>query len=360
MAGMFYSLEEVVEKLGKTTEDIEKLVREGKLREFQDGPNVLFKVDEVDALSGEIDLADTEKAEPTEVEPDDWIALAETSSEIPAIDESALGGELLKEESEGVELAGETTASTEGMDILGATETEFKLADDTMAETQADVDALKTGGDMFAEDLGIGTRTGTGTGDEASLEEIESDVSLDSFGSGSGLLDLSLQADDTSLGGILDEIYTPEGEGAEAGLGSGTAALGLPPETDILAETGHGAMQGTPMAAVYALEPEADTVSNAFGISLFLPLVALIYACIVIIAAKFEIMPSLLAPIKSYIWYVIGGAFVAAVLIAAVPAMMYSSGGTKTAKPKKEKPAKVKKEKASKVKKEKKKKDSSK
>ena len=33
------------------------------------------------------------------------------------------------------------------------------------------------------------------------------DINLDSFGSGSGLLDLSLQADDTSLGGILDEIY---------------------------------------------------------------------------------------------------------------------------------------------------------
>jgi hypothetical protein len=42
------------------------------------------------------------------------------------------------------------------------------------------------------------------------LEEIEEDVNLDTFGSGSGLLDLSLQADDTSLGGILDEIYTSD------------------------------------------------------------------------------------------------------------------------------------------------------
>lgn len=45
---------------------------------------------------------------------------------------------------------------------------------------------------------------------ECALKEIEEDVNLDSFGSGSGLLDLSLQADDTSLGGILDEIYAPE------------------------------------------------------------------------------------------------------------------------------------------------------
>jgi hypothetical protein len=69
-----------------------------------------------------------------------------------------------------------------------------------------------------------------GSSAEASLEEIEDDVSLDSFGSGSGLLDLSLQADDTSLGGILDEIYTPEGEGKakpadEAGEGETVAQV---------------------------------------------------------------------------------------------------------------------------------------
>ena len=52
----------------------------------------------------------------------------------------------------------------------------------------------------------------TGTVIESGLKEIEEDVNLDSFGSGSGLLDLSLQADDTSLGGILDEIYAPENQ----------------------------------------------------------------------------------------------------------------------------------------------------
>lgn len=39
------------------------------------------------------------------------------------------------------------------------------------------------------------------------------DSCLDSFGSGSGLLDLSLQLDDTSLGGIFDEIYPPDTSG---------------------------------------------------------------------------------------------------------------------------------------------------
>jgi len=50
MAGMFYSLKEAAEKLGITAEKIEELVKEGRLREFSDGPNVLYKVDEVEAL----------------------------------------------------------------------------------------------------------------------------------------------------------------------------------------------------------------------------------------------------------------------------------------------------------------------
>ena len=47
MAGMFYSLQEVAKKLNKSVEEVKKIIREGRLREFRDGPNLLFKVDEV-------------------------------------------------------------------------------------------------------------------------------------------------------------------------------------------------------------------------------------------------------------------------------------------------------------------------
>ena len=92
----------------------------------------------------------------------------------------------------------DTALTGEGINVLGETDRDYPVTDDTMGET-------------------AGTMGTTGTTPEASLEEIEEDVNLDSFGSGSGLLDLSLQADDTSLGGILDEIYTTEGaeEGQE-------------------------------------------------------------------------------------------------------------------------------------------------
>jgi len=51
MAGMFYSLKETAEKLHKTEDGVKELVNKGKLREFRDGTNLMFKVDEVDALA---------------------------------------------------------------------------------------------------------------------------------------------------------------------------------------------------------------------------------------------------------------------------------------------------------------------
>ena len=50
MAGMFYSLEEVAEKLNVTEDEVKGFVRQGRLREFRDGSNLLFKVEEVESL----------------------------------------------------------------------------------------------------------------------------------------------------------------------------------------------------------------------------------------------------------------------------------------------------------------------
>ncbi|MFA5785342.1 MAG: hypothetical protein WC962_10735, partial [Phycisphaerae bacterium] len=93
-----------------------------------------------------------------------------------ALEDSTEGGDDLT--------SGDTAITKEGISVLDESDGDFKLAEDTAAETRAMQEA-------------------------SSLEKIEEDVNLDTFGSGSGLLDLSLQADDTSLGGILDEIYTP-------------------------------------------------------------------------------------------------------------------------------------------------------
>ncbi len=414
MAGMFYSLQEVAAKLNKTKEEVEEIVRQGRLREFRDGPNLLFKVSEVESLlsdtrimaSGksaaprpepkaeeEVDLflsdasdvnaveepyygleeeelpeleAEVEEAEQPEAslqpeladdlgpqgteEPEERPA-AEPSAEAageeefpfelepepepeekPAPEEAELVEDsipgLQADTTQGPSIDNEltnadTALSGMGINVLGESDTEYKLSEDTMGET-------------------------IGSSEEASISEIEEDVSLDSFGSGSGLLDLSLQADDTSLGGILDEIYTPESEGGAPLPGTGTTELDAGTVAEqILADEQFAAPEPSvaALAQMYA-EPEPDSVSNAFGTMLFLPLLAVIYAMVVVVAGAVGVVPNILASVQNLIWYIMGGLAFVAVLMVAIPAMMGGGGGgrpAKAPKPKKEKAPKVKK-----------------
>src|SRR5215218_7181946 len=54
MAKMFYTLDETKASLGKSEEDIKQLTREGRLREFRDGPRLMFKADQVEQLKAEL------------------------------------------------------------------------------------------------------------------------------------------------------------------------------------------------------------------------------------------------------------------------------------------------------------------
>lgn len=51
MAGMFCSLEEAAQRLGKTEQELTEMIEQGTLREFRDGPNLLLKVDEIEELA---------------------------------------------------------------------------------------------------------------------------------------------------------------------------------------------------------------------------------------------------------------------------------------------------------------------
>ncbi|MCK4752399.1 MAG: hypothetical protein KAS75_03060 [Planctomycetes bacterium] len=329
MAGMFYSLQETAQALGVTEDQVEEFVQQGKLREFRDGPNVLFKIDEVKSLLSDTSIIAAkqivEEVDATEADTiDETEADTIDEEEISLISEEADGGS-----SFGDELSDADTAmAEEGIGVLGGTGTgtDYQLTDDIMGGTSS------------------------GTGSEASLEEIEEDVNLDTFGSGSGLLDLSLQADDTSLGGILDEIYTPEGEEGQATAGNGSAVDVATEAEQMLPDEEYGIPQGASMAGAGVqayIEPAPDMQSNAFGIMLFLPLLITFYTAIVVIASFKNVMPVILTTVQGLIWHIMAGVAVAALLIVGIACM---GGGDKAAKPK------VKKEKKPKKKKEKKKK----
>lgn len=434
MAGMFYSLKEAAERLGKTEDEIKQLAKEGTLREFRDGSNLLFKIEEVDALltgGADLEAVDLEaeleaaapeealaeiaepelEAEPTPEPPleENVFGLEEAAGDLEPAEEVTSEFELTEEElpepapadmaaeqeapelepvgeAEGTSELGfapdvaETTGEEEAL-ILDEEETPVEAAlDETEEEiflapesgilgAESDITDMDTA--LTGEGVSVlgGTDTGydvtedsmaetvgpAGTSTEASLEEIEDDVNLDSFGSGSGLLDLSLQADDTSLGGILDEIYTAEGgeEGAPGGE-SGTVDDVTAEAEHVAPEEGLAVPEPVAMAMGPAVGPTAyveappDTQSNMLGMMLFLPLAALLYTTIVTVAAQRQVMPSILESVQGLVWYIMGGAVVVAALVIGAS---FAMGGEKTRAPKAKKAKKGKKERAPKEKK---------
>jgi hypothetical protein len=309
MGGMFYSLQEVAERLKKTEDEIREIVKQGRLREFRDGPNLLFKIDEVESL-----LSDT--------------SIMGAAKKPKADDEDII----LAPEEEGKSPDEDTMLDAAGIDVLEETESEFKLADDTKGET----------------------KSGSG---EASLEEIEDDVNLETFGSGSGLLDLSLQADDTSLGGILDEIYTAEGGEAKEAETQTAAASGtaMPAETEVeqaITEEMPTAAPPEPVAAMQAyqayVEPSPDAASNLYGIMLLLAFLTTIYTAIVASAGLSGFMPPVLQQIQKLVWFIMGGVAGAAVILWGMTFMVGKPGAPKAEKKPKEKKEKKPKEKKAK------------
>src|SRR3954451_4907781 len=55
MAKMFYTMEEARSTLGKSEEEVKQYAREGRLREFRDGPRLMFKADQVEQLKSELE-----------------------------------------------------------------------------------------------------------------------------------------------------------------------------------------------------------------------------------------------------------------------------------------------------------------
>src|SRR5438094_7975284 len=214
MAKMFYTLDETRAALGKNEEEIKPLTREGRLREFRDGPRLMFKADQVEALKGELGSSGGV----------DQISLTPTDSGAPIglVDTKGSSGSGL-----GISLAdSESQLSGSGM--------QMQMKDDTALATDLGLSG-SVGGMPSPGRTGSGTgmtstQTGRGGinvfGDDSvehadplaqtAIAQQSDQVSLESIGSGSGLLDLTRESDDTSLGAeLLDEIQPGAGKGAK-------------------------------------------------------------------------------------------------------------------------------------------------
>ncbi len=101
------------------------------------------------------------------------------------------------------------------------------------------------------------------------------------------------------------------------------------------------------VGAIYA-EPEPDAQSNILGMLLFLPMLALLYTAIVAVAGLRGVTPSILSSIQGFVWYLLGGAIVASLIVVGVSFM---AGRERSERPTKARKEKVKAEKPAKEKK---------
>ena len=157
---MYYTEEETAGRLGIGVGELATYVRDSKLRVFQDGAKKMFRTDEVDALVGAGQAAAGKDA----------VSLSEAEATAPPTKE-------------------DTVITAEGISIFDDEELEIAPVD-PMAKTQI-------------------------------APSLEDQIGLDGVSSGSGLLDLTRESDDTSLGAeVLDHIDEMEGA-----VGSGMAAV---------------------------------------------------------------------------------------------------------------------------------------
>ena len=221
MAKLFYTLEETCSKLGKSQDEVREMAQSGQLDEMRDGENMMFKRQQVDLLagdpeaeSGEIELDLTSGASGFDLNIED--KPQDDTSPLDASDDASAGGSGFDLSGSGMGLA--QSGSAAGLDLGGsASGIGFDLGDS---------------GSAAGFDLGeTGDATGFGSafdGDDDSAETrvsdaVDEELSLESVGSGSGLLDLTRESDDTSLGAeLLDEVW----EGGDSGE-FGASASGL-------------------------------------------------------------------------------------------------------------------------------------
>lgn len=261
MAKMFYSLEEAAQRLKKSEGDVRQMAAKGEITEFRDGDRLIFKRDQIDLLAGDDD-ADMSS----------MIPLADSSAGAPSIGlglaDSAVGKESPKERT--------------GISVFDADDLEQA---DAAAQTQLDV-----GGQLDS-------------------------VNLENFGSGSGLMELTREADDTSLGGnLMADVNAGTGAGmAAAGAGAAAANFGDGGLFEGSAATDSGNSPALAMVAAEAYDAKGSGLTGGLAIGAMLALTAGIAA---VLMGVYGAAPSMLTDLVGGNLLAVVGALAAVTLVA--------------------------------------------
>lgn len=259
MAKMFYTLQEAAAKLGVDEQAVKEMAANGQLQQFRDRDKLMFKCEQVDNFAAKGSSSDTDAGSSSTGTAAG--SSTSTGSAIPLADSG---------DTDAIDLSADTASgqsrSQTGMNVF---ETGEVKAVDPMAQTQV---------------------TSSDSSGSGSIE-----AGLESVGSGSGLLDLTQESDDTSLGAeLLDEIYPGADEsqaGGESSISGSAVFEGVNMETSEQPSAGlSGLGEETavePVGAPATYQATAsDAAGNGFGTGMLIgATAALIIGLIVTISA---------------------------------------------------------------------------
>lgn len=271
MPNDYLTFDEVCETLGKSAEEVNALVAQGQLSEVRDAGMVYYKRGEVEQIAAKegssiVDLAATEDLTAEPADADSFASalssLADSSSgldlrddspvkeaapegdaakldeaalpspaelsvedfpeELPAApQEAAAGGGVVLDDASEIDLipADEGTGSEVELAVGSPEVPDLGLSGSSIINLEAPSDEKVAEAAPPAEGTPAGKKVGISVFDDDELE-IESDPmgetqvttsvgDMDAVGSGSGLLDLTRESDDTSLGPDLLDVLSP-------------------------------------------------------------------------------------------------------------------------------------------------------
>jgi len=359
MAKMYYTQAEALEKLGCTEDELREYVRNGQLREFRDAGKIHYRVDDVEQLmarktpggslddSGPLELAIDDSQEMAAVAPSgEQESSPQEDSQAGSdagLSDSASRGDMISLEGTDVPIdlsgsdTGERVASGTGtgtdLNLESSGTGELQLEDSGSAPAGKQV----TGGDVLdleevdkdamnelRKDDTVITNIGISVFDEDDLE-IAADpmaktvmsgedegLGLDGSTAGSGLLDLTRESDDTSLGAELLEgidmgdtsetvtqTVTEEEEPAEVAGEEGELA-----EAGLEAVPAFGAGASVTVATV----PAASPVFTGLLVAASATLALLVAAAV---AMQMQTWPAYLNTLAGKFWFLLVGVLAA-------------------------------------------------
>ena len=335
---MYYTETEAAELLGCTVEALTDHVSSGKIRVFKDGMQNVYTAKEVDALASDMGLSPAEEAFSLAEEADDSDPFAALGG-AGGVD-AEIGLSPMDTEAPLSLTPADDTAELDVIDLDGGDEISLEPAElDGSSISLADLTETPAG--EPAKDDTVLSVEGASIFDQADFEvegadpmaatqinaSMEDQISMDAVGGGSGLLDLTRESDDTSLGAeILEHIDADSAETPPMGgllgddlgeLTSATTAMGSAPVPFQHAEPTYVEIE--------------DPIASLFGGMAIGCGICLLFLAGISLAAMLDLMPSYLEWLTQNLIVMIIGPFVVIAMASVISFLMGKSAAQRQA-----------------------------